>query len=131
MKNLLVLVLASLLSTTVFAAPKSTEKLRKSVEACMNEDASTMGMRMCLGEGQAKADPALAAIVAKISKDSASEKEVLKRFKASQKAWVAYRLAQCSYNSSEMLGGTGEPLIYDMCTFEMTVDRIDYLEEHQ
>jgi uncharacterized protein YecT (DUF1311 family) len=130
MKNAAIVLTITLLTTSVFAAQKKKDKptdvLRKSVQECMNNDASTMGMRACLANGMEGAQPLLSAAVDAAS-ENANDTETHKRFLSAQKAWSKYTDAECKYNSAEMLGGTGEALIYDSCIFEMTLDRVDAL----
>jgi uncharacterized protein YecT (DUF1311 family) len=49
------------------------------------------------------------------------------KLKAAQRAWVVFRDAQCTYHSSEMEGGSAEPLLFAGCAATETALRINYL----
>jgi uncharacterized protein YecT (DUF1311 family) len=52
-------------------------------------------------------------------------------FRESQRKWVAFRDANCSWKSNAMYGGTGAGLIYTGCLNKMTKDRIlEMVEEY-
>jgi len=59
--------------------------------------------------------------------DMKDQSELLKRLIASERAWIAYRDADCDHQSGYMLGGSGEPSMYEECLFSMRRDRINNL----
>ena len=42
---------------------------------------------------------------------------------ASQRTWIAYRDAQCTVEGQEMRGGSGEPMLVNMCLARITRER--------
>ena len=46
---------------------------------------------------------------------------------ASQRAWLAYREAQCIWQGFDMHGGSGEPMLYYGCQARLTTERIKEL----
>jgi len=46
---------------------------------------------------------------------------------AAQRAWIAYRDAQCAVEGQAMRGGTGEPMIVYNCKAAMTRERTKWL----
>lgn len=113
---------------------------------CMEGNSSTMGMKMCAGDeillqtGRMKA--AIKKATARLNEyktdktldaDSikqieADNKEIISRMNKAQKAFIVFRDAQCDYEGTAMLGGTGESLIVMGCLAGMTGDRADALE---
>ena len=59
--------------------------------------------------------------------DARDDAEILKRLIASERAWVAFRDAECDYQSSVALGGTGEGYAYAACLYKQTKDRVKVL----
>lgn len=59
--------------------------------------------------------------------DARDDTEILKRLIAAERAWVAFRDAECDYQSSVALGGTGEGYAYAACLYKQTKDRIKVL----
>ena len=46
-----------------------------------------------------------------------------------QRAWIAYRDAQCAVEGQEMRGGSGEPMIVGQCLARLTRERTAYLKK--
>ncbi|MBR0896283.1 DUF1311 domain-containing protein [Bradyrhizobium tropiciagri] len=59
--------------------------------------------------------------------DVEDRKELLKRLIASERAWIAYREAECSHAAAEMLGGSGEKTLLAECSLSMRLDRVNSL----
>jgi uncharacterized protein YecT (DUF1311 family) len=72
-------------------------------------------------------------IVAKLKSTSGADddiderKELLKRLIASERAWIAYREAECAHASAQMLGGSGEPALLAGCRLRMRQMRVNTL----
>lgn len=45
------------------------------------------------------------------------------RLRAAQRAWVAFRDANCDVAGSQMRDGSGEPMLVNICLHQMTLDR--------
>lgn len=132
-----------ILSATVSAHASQSEQMK----SCMEENSSTMGMKMCASDelelqesrmksaikktmarlDEYKTDKSLSA--AEKSEMAASNKVILTRLNKAQKAFLAFRTAECDYQSTSMLGGTGESLVVLACEASMTADRVDTLEK--
>ena len=61
------------------------------------------------------------------SDSDSSNKEVLKRLVASERAWIAYRDAECLHQSGMMLGGSGESTVLIECEYSFERDRVNDL----
>ena len=48
---------------------------------------------------------------------------------ASQRAWIAFRDAQCAFESSAMEGGTAAPLLFSGCAAQLTRERAKELRD--
>ncbi len=53
--------------------------------------------------------------------------EVPKRLVAAERAWIAFRDAECNYQSTVALGGTGEGYAYVACLYAQTKARVAVL----
>lgn len=86
------------------------------------DNSSTVGMKECMGLAFEGYDNILndeyKVIVADLKKpaedeyDQKANAEILKRLVKSQRAWIKYRDENSSFASIQMLGGTGEGIIY-------------------
>lgn len=122
------------------ATPKSElAAIDARLKVCMDKDSSNLGMKTCTGDAYDAADKILnkvynsaAANLKKVSKDTdvvQNNNETLKRLIASERAWIAYRDADCDLQGTEMLGGSGENLVIVSCQLSMTEQRVKALDE--
>jgi uncharacterized protein YecT (DUF1311 family) len=90
-------------------------------------------MKQCVAAAFRDADKLLNRTYQGMSKewigDDIGSSERKKRLIAAQRAWVAFRDAECSLQATEMLGGTGEGLIVGQCLYEMTANRVMQIED--
>lgn len=109
--------------------------------ACTKGDDSTMNLKSCVGDAYDAADKLLnrvyerevvrlkGAAASGDAADAAAAKETLTRLIASERAWVAYKTADCVLQGVEMLGGTGEQLAIGDCLLAQTKQRAKRLED--
>ncbi len=119
--------------------PKQIAAIDATLKACIDKDGSNLGMKMCTSDADAAADRLLNAIyrsnVEQLKKaapsddERASNQETLKRLVASERAWIAYRDADCDLQGTEMLGGSGESLVIVDCVLSMTKQRAKSLDD--
>ena len=94
-------------------------------QECDRSDDSQQMMNICAGEDYQAADAKLnAAYQNLISSDDADAKRLLQ---AAQRAWIAFRDAECAYTTVDSLGGSIHPLEVSQCLTELTNDRITQL----
>lgn len=93
-------------------------------------------MTQCAGLAAQKADAALNAQYKKtkasqtaFDADSADDmKGAVKALVAAQRAWIAFRDAQCVLEGFQAHGGTMEPMLVEMCTERLTLERTKELK---
>lgn len=106
----------------------SIEAKRACVNKCFEEEVSTGGSKMCASLSIEAEDEHLNQTYKKIMA-AIQEQEVKARLVKSQKAWIALRDADCELQAAEMLGGSGEGLIYLGCVAEKTKQRTEFLKQ--
>ena len=99
----------------------------------MNIDSSNAGMNQCTSVAIAAADKVLNSWYQADSKvwigtDEPDASERKKRVLNAQRAWIAFRDAECQLQAASMLGGSGEGLAGGMCLYELTRQRIGQLD---
>ena len=76
-------------------------------------------MNICAAERRAGADAALnAAYGALVREPGLADR--LDRLRAAERAWVAYRDAQCAFEGSQYEGGSMQPMAVDGCAEALT-----------
>lgn len=134
-----------IVSVAIFLVPAfamaDVSSIRAQEKSCLDKARTNMAMEECEGDAWQAADQELNALyqkfVARLKDAAAKEQgvipasegsaEVLKRLVASERAWITYRDANCSFEATEMLGGSGEGLSYSGCEVRTTLDRITEL----
>lgn len=48
----------------------------------------------------------------------------LEALRAAQRAWIAFRDAQCQFESYDAFGGTAQPMVGSLCLAQVTRDRV-------
>jgi uncharacterized protein YecT (DUF1311 family) len=59
--------------------------------------------------------------------DVRDDPEILKRLISAERTWFAFRDAECNYQSTVALGGTGEGVAYVTCLYMQTKERVKIL----
>lgn len=102
--------------------------------ACINKDSSNAGMVDCTDTARAAADKVLnrvyeAAVSRLKGNGEEDSKETMRRLIASERAWTPYRDAECSFEGTAMLGGSGEGLTIADCLYQKTAERAKAIGE--
>jgi uncharacterized protein YecT (DUF1311 family) len=91
-------------------------------------DASDQGaMNRCAGKSFQQADSQLNTLYQRITsrlKKDVDAAETLKALVAAQRAWVAFRDAECAFVGSKTAGGSVQPTIISSCRAGVTEKRI-------
>jgi uncharacterized protein YecT (DUF1311 family) len=96
---------------------------------CANAQTQTQ-MNVCASESAKKADAALNAAYAQIKtrlKDDTSKIELITK---AQRAWIAFRDAECGFAGSAVEGGSMQPMIVAACREEVTAKRTSELDAY-
>jgi len=99
-----------------------------------NEPQDQNTMTRCAGLDFEKADKELNALWPKLKADAeANDKDTGKHeyadaLLASQRAWIAFRDAECIWQGFDSHGGSLEPMIVNGCSARLTRDRIKQLQ---
>jgi uncharacterized protein YecT (DUF1311 family) len=124
-----------MLMTALFAFLATPATAQDDPPDCANQmDQSTM--TRCAGIDFEKADAELNRIWPGLKKE-AQEADAeafdgnggyLDALMASQRAWLAYRDAECAWQGFEARGGSMEPMLVNACLAEKTIQRIKELQ---
>lgn len=116
-------VVAVTLSAFLTAAGPSTAARVDCKNAVAQND-----MNFCADLAYRAADRQLNAVYRKLSSHlDAREKDLLTR---AERAWVAFRDKECTYQSSENEGGSIYPLVYSGCLERLTKDRTQQIDAY-
>lgn len=109
-------------------------KIESVYKKCMDTEPSNAGMKQYTWAAYEAADKVLNVTYQRVNKDWATgtdpdSAERKKRLLGAQRAWLAFRDAQCLLEAASMLGGTGEGLVEGGCLYDKTKARVKELED--
>jgi uncharacterized protein YecT (DUF1311 family) len=93
-----------------------------------NPNGNTFEMRKCAADNYALADKKLNQTYQKLIGQLSPERK--KRLIEAQRAWISFRDKTCSFESSQALGGTAEPLFLTQCLAKVTQQRVQDLQNY-
>ncbi|WP_322051696.1 lysozyme inhibitor LprI family protein [Paraburkholderia bannensis] len=114
---------SAILVSSVFAAASSCFAAQPE---CLNSAATQLAMDECVGRAMkaddAKLNETYKALLAKVSKNGANQ------LRKAQRAWVAWRDAQCEFNTMGTTGGSINSSMYGLCIDELTQEQTRRLD---
>ncbi|CAN7556168.1 lysozyme inhibitor LprI family protein [Aminobacter sp. LjRoot7] len=98
-----------------------------SAEECYRNDQTQMGMNICAAADYAASDAKLNTAYGDIMKCLSDNADARKMLQDSQRAWIAFRDAECKFASSGVEGGSIQPMIHSGCLQGLTDARVAQL----
>jgi uncharacterized protein YecT (DUF1311 family) len=87
-------------------------------------------MNQCAAQQNAAADKELNALYQQITSRFKGNPDNKKLLVGAQRAWVAFRDAECKFSASGVEGGSVYSLIYSNCTTELTKARVQTFKNY-
>ena len=87
-----------------------------------------MTMNACADEAFKKSDAELNARYKEVQRRLKDDTQAEKFLIAAERAWVAFRDAQCEFSAASSIGGSIHPMIYSGCLSRLTKARINDLK---
>ena len=93
-------------------------------QECDRNDQSQAGMDICADADFKASDAKLNADYGEIMKRLGDDADARKLLQESQRAWIAFRDAECKFSSSGVDGGSVYPMVHALCLQGLTDERI-------
>ena len=103
------------------------QEFDREVDICIDQDSTSIGMRICLANQSEQLDALLNTTYQKLRAKLDGEAET--RLVKSQRDWLKYRNSNCEFEGSTVIGGTAETIIIMDCSNRMTAKKIIQLAE--
>jgi uncharacterized protein YecT (DUF1311 family) len=110
------ILVAALVATSVVAA---------NADDCDNAQGGQAGLNECYANAFKKSDAELNKLYKEIEGRLKSDPDTTKLLVTAQRAWVAFRDAECTFQSGGVSGGSAAPMIHSMCLDGLTQSRIE------
>ena len=91
---------------------------------------SQMAMNVCADQAYRKTDAELNAVYKQINDRLKDDKETIKLLVSAQKAWLAFRDAECTFSTSASAQGSVYSMLVAQCRDGLTSKRIDELKTY-
>ncbi len=115
----------TLLAIALFAATLPAAH----ADTCQDaEDQATL--TRCAGQAYQKSDAELNRLFHEIRQRVGDDAEKRQLLRGSERAWIAFRDAECAFSASGVSGGSVYPMIYDMCLDDLTKQRVRQLQQY-
>ena len=87
-------------------------------------------MNACADESFKKADADLNAVYKRLQDRKSDDEDAAKALVEAERAWTAFRDAECRFDSADNLGGSIYPMVYADCLERLTRTRIEQLDRY-
>ena len=95
------------------------------------EQATTQSaMNECAGQAYKKSDAELNRVYKEVRAGLKDNKQMTDKLVKAQRAWVAFRDAECSFQGAKTTGGSVHSMVVSMCLDDVTRTRTQALEKH-
>ena len=109
-------------------APVMCTSMAVAVDCDNANDQATMNQ--CAAQQHAAADTELNALYQLISMRLKGQPDRKKLLVETQRAWIAFRDAECTFSASGVEGGSLFPLVYSNCTTDLTKARVQTFKNY-
>lgn len=97
---------------------------------CMENAQDQAAMTMCAGQALQASDAELNKLFHEIRQRLGDDADTRRLLRDAERAWVAYRDAECTFAASGVAGGSAYPMVYDMCLDGLTQQRIEQFQQY-
>ena len=112
-----------LVALSLFAG--ATASTAQAADGCDAPGLSQAELNECYGNAYKKADAELNVLYRQITARLKDDQATTKLLVAAQRAWVAFRDAECDFSASGVSGGSAQGMILAICLDKLTGKRID------
>jgi len=117
---------ALVFAASVMSNAHAAGAARQQEPKCDPASVTQYDMDVCAGQDFKKADDALNALYRKmLPRYNATDQTLLKD---AERKWLAWRDAECAFDTNLSMGGTMHPMVETMCQTEKTKARVKELE---
>jgi len=97
---------------------------------CNRKDQTQFGLDVCADTDYKAADQKLNRTYGQIMKRLAGDHDTAKLLQASQRAWIAFRDAECNFRTSASKEGSIYPMEVSLCERDLTEERTKALDAY-
>lgn len=114
----------SAIFTAMLAVAAVVSTTAANADQCEKVGATQAAINECYNDAYRKSDAELNKLYKKIMARLKKDPKATELLVAAQRAWIAFRDAECGFQSSGVAGGSAGPMIYSSCLDRLTTSRI-------
>lgn len=99
-------------------------------DACMDKATAQADITQCAGKAFRASDVELNKSFQQLQRRFSDDDATKKRLVAAQRAWLAFRDAECAFSASGVQGGSAYPMIYGLCLDGLTQKRVEAIKAY-
>ena len=108
----------------------ATASVLQAAESCDAPGLSQAELNECYANAYNEADVELNVLYRQITASLNDDEATTELLVAAQRAWVAFRDAECAFSASGVSGGTAHGMILAICLAKLTSKRIDDFKDY-
>lgn len=99
-------------------------------DECMDRAESQAAMTQCAAQAYQASDAELNALFHEIRQRVGDDADTRGLLRDAERAWVAFRDAECAFAASAVAGGSAYPMVHDLCLDDLTQSRIEQFRQY-
>jgi uncharacterized protein YecT (DUF1311 family) len=99
-------------------------------DECMDNAESQAAMTQCAAQAYQASDAELNELFHEIRQRLGDDADTRHLLRDAERAWVAFRDAECAFAASAVVGGSAYPMVHDLCLDELTQSRIEQFRQY-
>ena len=97
---------------------------------CMEDAENQAAMTQCAGQAYQASDAELNRLFHEIRQRLGDDADKWRLLRGAERAWIAFRDAECTFSASGVAGGSAYPMVYELCLDDLTQKRIEELRQY-
>ena len=99
-------------------------------DECMENAEDQAAMAQCAAQAYQASDAQLNELFHEIRQRVGDDVDTRHLLRDAERAWVAFRDAECAFAASAVAGGSAYPMVLDLCLNELTQSRIEQFRQY-
>ena len=116
-----------ILSAALLASMVPAVFAAEQLDECMDNAENQAAMTQCAAQAYQASDAELNEVFHDTRQRLGDDDDTRRLLRDAERAWIAFRDAECSFVSSAVGGGSAYSMVYDLCLDDLTQKRVEDL----
>lgn len=119
-----------ILSAALLASMVPAVFAAEQLDECMDNAENQAAMTQCAAQAYQASDAELNEVFHDTRQRLGDDADTRRLLRDAERAWVAFRDAECAFAASAVAGGSAYPMVLDLCLNELTQSRIEQFRQY-